>query len=694
MGQIIQLIDSYTKENVNYEETAVWHDGAPMDDGMVDNIVYRKKGNKYYVDSEFLSGKRINMKRFGVITETDCTNLFKKLEKYKNIRVFIPDGNYYINDQLKFTGNIDIEFSNNAVLNFTQREIISSKVEDVLITGGDPVALPSLSAAVNKNERTIVFSQPHGLIEGDVFTIKDETEFSYSSFRPYYKKGEMCQVQSVIDVNTVSLQTPLYDNYDVNVILYKLQMISPKLRNVNILSKATSEVGSVAIKMRYLKNSTITFSKASGTNNSHVTIHNSFKCTVRDLFVDKHTEPIGYNYGLTIANSQHILIDNCHLSAGRHAITTGGGNDITSIINRDIKIVNSILNSKSTNAFGPHGNTEFYKIKNCTLLNGAYLAGDYADIESCDIYVSASTGLGILFSEIKGANFNVRNNNIYITSPLSDSNVGRGAVGAQIIADRYGHINIEGNNFFLLLDNVGEPFVKYIDIYSNGAKIDVSVKNNIVHSELPVYGVRITGKIKNLLLDNNDWKNCSVSATNLTETERIVCKNNRYVKTNSVIRNALSINNSNSTTPCEMYISNEIIDSPIGAGQLILGNSQNTVLVKNNYCKNPAGNATISSERRSTHISGHKLVIVDGNAYGDVREVMKTTRGLGFNTVQKLVIGKNYNFGGDVPDDFVGVAETEYLYSQKAAAAVTGETDTEKLNSLIVSLQNAGIIST
>lgn len=48
MGQIIQLIDSYTKENVNYEETTVWHDGSVMDDTKVDNVIYRKKENKYY----------------------------------------------------------------------------------------------------------------------------------------------------------------------------------------------------------------------------------------------------------------------------------------------------------------------------------------------------------------------------------------------------------------------------------------------------------------------------------------------------------------------------------------------------------------------------------------------------------------------------------------------------------------------
>lgn len=48
MGQIIRLIDSYTKENVNYEEVTTWYDGSVMDDTKVDNVIYRKKDTKYY----------------------------------------------------------------------------------------------------------------------------------------------------------------------------------------------------------------------------------------------------------------------------------------------------------------------------------------------------------------------------------------------------------------------------------------------------------------------------------------------------------------------------------------------------------------------------------------------------------------------------------------------------------------------
>lgn len=89
MGQVIQLLDSYTKENVNYEETAVWHDGTPMSDGKVDNVIYRKKDGKYYVDCGFLAGNPINVRRFGAKGNANHYNATDK-EWYEDLVFTIP----------------------------------------------------------------------------------------------------------------------------------------------------------------------------------------------------------------------------------------------------------------------------------------------------------------------------------------------------------------------------------------------------------------------------------------------------------------------------------------------------------------------------------------------------------------------------------------------------------------------------
>ena len=61
---IIQRVDQFTGENVNYQETEIWADGTSMNDSKIDGKIYLKKGEKYYVDTEFLNNKIVKISRF------------------------------------------------------------------------------------------------------------------------------------------------------------------------------------------------------------------------------------------------------------------------------------------------------------------------------------------------------------------------------------------------------------------------------------------------------------------------------------------------------------------------------------------------------------------------------------------------------------------------------------------------------
>ncbi|NML70752.1 right-handed parallel beta-helix repeat-containing protein [Chryseobacterium sp. RP-3-3] len=64
---VVQLVDSYTKENVNFQKTTTWHDGSPMASNLADGIIYRKKGADFYVDIDWLCNRTVYVKRFGAL---------------------------------------------------------------------------------------------------------------------------------------------------------------------------------------------------------------------------------------------------------------------------------------------------------------------------------------------------------------------------------------------------------------------------------------------------------------------------------------------------------------------------------------------------------------------------------------------------------------------------------------------------
>ncbi|AZB34689.1 hypothetical protein [Chryseobacterium bernardetii] len=67
---LVQLIDSFTGENVNFKKVSTWIDGTLLvpDDSRVlnDEIIYRSRGNDYYVNTVVFSTKRVYVTTFGV----------------------------------------------------------------------------------------------------------------------------------------------------------------------------------------------------------------------------------------------------------------------------------------------------------------------------------------------------------------------------------------------------------------------------------------------------------------------------------------------------------------------------------------------------------------------------------------------------------------------------------------------------
>lgn len=74
------FVDSYPKSANTYIHTSTWADGSAMNDQKTDQFIYIKNNGKYYVVKEYIEGRPISAKLFGVMADgkSDDTSALQK----------------------------------------------------------------------------------------------------------------------------------------------------------------------------------------------------------------------------------------------------------------------------------------------------------------------------------------------------------------------------------------------------------------------------------------------------------------------------------------------------------------------------------------------------------------------------------------------------------------------------------------
>lgn len=134
--------------------------------------------------------------------------------------LYLPPGDYDIDDLITLPSGSSVRLwlPPRAFLQGANAVIPD---RDALITigteAGGLVALPALGAHALKNQHQIEFATPHGLSAGSVFSIIDDDDYSWHSGliddRPYYKRGELLRVLTVVSATKVDVDTTLRDDY-------------------------------------------------------------------------------------------------------------------------------------------------------------------------------------------------------------------------------------------------------------------------------------------------------------------------------------------------------------------------------------------------------------------------------------------------------------------------------------------------
>jgi len=312
---------------------------------------------------------------------------------------------------------------------------------------GSITALPSLSVSPELGARSVTFASDPGLSIDDVFIIHNPTPSSWSGFRPAYCAGEFCRAVSVSG-NTVTLAAELYDSYgSSSVDVYKLNSRSASVGGgFQIQGSASLNL----LEFQYCRNVFLSNPNIYHQNNAAVVFDKCFSVYAQDPIIHNAGDG-GDDYGISIANSQHVKIFGGNIFSRRHAVTTGGDAQAANVPCRDIRIIGATLSNdinSGTHCADFHGNTEDSSYENCEIYGGATWQGKDNGFVDCRIG-SLAVGVCILGSEIKGGTHYARGCKFHTTVDPS--------------ATSRGVIDVGGNSNVLTANTVEDVYLEAID---------------------------------------------------------------------------------------------------------------------------------------------------------------------------------------------------------------------------------------
>lgn len=336
------------------------------------------------------AGFEVNIKSFGVVGDgvTDDTAAVQAWANALGPKVVgVAAGTFKVNAQITFPINVTLDLRG-AVFDFTGATGSFSTGACFFFSGGALTALPALSSDVSNNSRTLSFVSAPSVSPDDVIVVFNSTTFSYSGFRSNYYAGEMLVVGSVSGSTVTTFNNP-YASYAISggtIAAYKLAGTTVRINGGTILCVSGGTSGDPAsLQISLGINCVITGLNAYKTNYANIYIdrcHNTFihDCVVPKTLADTN----GTSYGISVGNSQRVIITGCNIESTRHGIVFGGAASTGAIPCRDLVVDSCVLATSSTGgvtALNVHGNCEHYSFTNNRLIGGCTVSGNFSKVD-------------------------------------------------------------------------------------------------------------------------------------------------------------------------------------------------------------------------------------------------------------------------------------------------------------------------
>lgn len=409
---------------------------------------------------------------------------------------------------------------------------------------GTLTALPSLGKNVLRGDSSIVLASDPDLEEGDVIILHDTTNFSYSLARFYYEKGEFYTVRSVTG-DSVAVTNNSFDSYTVgpNILIYKMNPATFGVSGMTINFKRNTLVVGLLATLGVGCN----FSDLhlSGSQNANLKLDRCYNTQINNVSVFDNNTAIGYNYGIAVSNCQRVTISDCSLEATRHGITVGGQDYIGTVVNREISVFDSYVNSLTTEpGMDLHGNTEETLVQGCDVPSGLVLSGDRQTVIGNRIGNNSAGGQGIAITEQLGKDFTIIDN--IFTANQNYAFIIR-EIYSKYTTRPKGVLEISGNTFRLnnfhgLTYPTTPSYVIYISTVDTAATEDMQIviKDNTIHTTDTIAGTYNGIYVKptelrafeNVIIDNNIMFGCAIET--YANMKTLTVSNNKIYNANGL----------------------------------------------------------------------------------------------------------------------------------------------------------------
>ena len=456
----------------------------------------------------FLSNVDIlTVKDFGAIGDgiTDDTAAIQEAISYfENIGgvLIFPVGTY------KVTSEITQTFSNNVNFKMIGYGAIidgsTSNGTNLFTLQGQQSTSSLLSASPNKMDTSISTTTSIGAVAND-FIMLQSTDL-WCPARPYYYKGELCQVLSTSGT-TYNLGSQLFDGYAASTTTaYKLIMPTIEIEGMEFVRNSNLN----GINIQYATNVSILNCKIHGARYTALSLTFCYGGLVQNNQIyDCWNSTSGTSYGVSVASCQFVKVANNTLSEARHCITTGG----TIPSRSHIYIGNSCLEHPSQGqswAIDTHGNTEFITIEG-NYANGTVISGRSATIIGNTFIgilpTSSSSIVGtiVLGPEDDIDNIEIRDNSV--TSDYSFTNASGIVLSVAKANGNYNNIIISNNRIKVSKSAIYFGLVS--TSYTNNIINNLEISDNHFETDTSycflISGTGTIGYTINKLTSNNNY---------------------------------------------------------------------------------------------------------------------------------------------------------------------------------------------